>query len=111
MTDAKALRELTIKSNIVKRLIKEAQSYEKEAEKDRERLRKMEANDPDDYNIKKAREQLQETLQMIPLVTQKLQSAIKDLRDFLAKSEDIYNGTNELQQANEYISAGEAIKL
>lgn len=59
MADAKLLRELTIKSNVVKRLIKEVQSYEKEAEKDRERLKKMEAADPDDYNIKKAKEQLQ----------------------------------------------------
>jgi tubulin-specific chaperone A len=59
MSDPKLLRELTIKSNVVKRLIKEVHSYEKEAEKDKERVKKMEANDPDDYAIKKAKEQVQ----------------------------------------------------
>lgn len=48
---------------------------------------------------------------MVPLVTQKVYSAVKDLREFLAKSGNIYEGTPELQQANEYIVAGEAIKL
>ncbi|KAI6175003.1 Tubulin-specific chaperone A [Aphelenchoides bicaudatus] len=111
MADAKLLRELTIKSNVVKRLIKEVQSYEKEVEKDRERVKKMEAADPDDYNIKKAKEQLQETLQMIPLVSQKLHSAVKDLQDFLAKNAEVLEGTGELQQAQEHIAASEAIKL
>lgn len=59
MADAKLIRELTIKTNVVKRLVKEAACYEKEAEKQREGIKKMEQNDPDDYNIKKAREQLQ----------------------------------------------------
>jgi tubulin-specific chaperone A len=59
MSDPKLLRELNIKSNVVKRLVKEIQSYEKEVEKDKERIKKMEANDPDDYAIKKAKEQLQ----------------------------------------------------
>lgn len=59
MSDPKLLRELMIKSNVVKRLIKEVQSYEKEVEKDKERVKKMEANDPDDYAIKKAKEQVQ----------------------------------------------------
>lgn len=48
---------------------------------------------------------------MIPLVTQKLHSSAKDLRDYLAKSGDVFEGTTELQQANEYITASEAVKL
>jgi tubulin-specific chaperone A len=111
MADQKLICELTIKSNIVKRLVKEAQSYEKEAEKERAQIRKMEAEDPTDYAIKKAKEQLQETLQMVPLVTQKLQTAVKDLRDFIEKNQEIVGGTTELTQAQEYLAASEGVKI
>lgn len=74
MSDPKLLRELTIKSNIVKRLTKEVQSYEKEVEKDRERIKNMEANNQDEYMIKKAKEQLQVccTRCIYPLLFRKL---------------------------------------
>jgi hypothetical protein len=48
---------------------------------------------------------------MIPLVTQKLYSAVKDLQDFLAKNADAVEGTSELQLAREHIAASEAVKL
>ncbi|KAI6218631.1 Tubulin-specific chaperone A [Aphelenchoides fujianensis] len=110
MADAKLLRELTIKTNVVKRLVKEADCYVKEADKQRESIKKMEQNDPDDYMIKKAREQLQETLQMVPLVTQKLQIAKEALREFLDKNAEAVAGTAELTTAEEHLTASEAVK-
>jgi hypothetical protein len=48
---------------------------------------------------------------MVPLVSQKLHSAVKDLQDFLAKNADAVEGSSELQLAREHITASEAIKL
>ncbi|KAI6208742.1 Tubulin-specific chaperone A [Aphelenchoides besseyi] len=110
MADPKLIRELTIKTNVVKRLVKESESYVKEAEKEREKIKKMEQEDPDNYNIKKAREQHQETLQMVPLVAQKLQIAREALREFIEKNADAVAGTPELSMAEEHLTASEQVK-
>ncbi|KAI6204023.1 Tubulin-specific chaperone A [Aphelenchoides besseyi] len=110
MADPKLIRELTIKTNVVKRLVKESESYVKEAEKEREKIKKMEQEDPDNYNIKKAREQHQETLQMVPLVAQKLQIAREALREFIEKNADAVAGTSELSLAEEHLTASEQVK-
>lgn len=57
---AKLFKELQIKTNVVKRLIKEYHSYEKEVEKTKEKIEKMKADpDVDDYTVKKATDVLQ----------------------------------------------------
>lgn len=60
MTDAKLLKEVQIKTGIVRRYIKEYYYYEKEAQKEAERVSKMKTDSSvDEYTIKKANEILQ----------------------------------------------------
>lgn len=63
MADAKLLKDLQIKVNTVKRLVKEHAYYQKEAEKSAEKIEKMK-NDAeiDPYDVKKAQEVLQVNL-------------------------------------------------
>lgn len=56
MADAKTLKQLTIKTNVVKRLVKEAESYKKEGEKEKEKIKGMEEKDPNAYELKKMKE-------------------------------------------------------
>lgn len=67
MSDPKLLKELSIKTGIVKRLVKEHAMYVKEAEKETEKLSKMkEDSSIDEYSVKKYSEVVQETKSMIP---------------------------------------------
>lgn len=60
MADAALLKEVNIKTGIVKRLVKELACYKKEAEKEESKLKSMKA-DPkaDEYLVKKQAEVLQ----------------------------------------------------
>ena len=60
MADPALLKNLTVKTGIVKRYVKEYHYYEKEAQKQVDKINAMKA-DPsvDEYNVKKAGEVLQ----------------------------------------------------
>ncbi|ORZ03063.1 tubulin binding cofactor A [Syncephalastrum racemosum] len=91
------LRELKIKTNVVKRIAKEQIAYGKEAEDQQKRIDKLVQAKADDADIRKQKEVLDETLQMIPDVKRRLAAAYKDLED---KVEDpAYAGSAELQDA------------
>ena len=60
------VRQIFIKSGVVKRYAKEKQSYEKEAEKERNRLEKFKMENRDEHEIKKQEEVIQENLMMVP---------------------------------------------
>ncbi|VDD87078.1 unnamed protein product [Enterobius vermicularis] len=81
MADAALLKEVNIKTGIVKRLVKELACYKKEAEKEESKLKSMKA-DPkaDEYLVKKQAEVLQDTRQMIPNCTQRVVKALEDLK-------------------------------
>eukprot|EP00126_Sphaerothecum_destruens_P002924 Sdes_comp16337_c0_seq1m5694 len=81
------LRSLKIKCGIVKRLNKEIEMYNKEAEKQRGRISRMKDEGKDEYDIKKQYEVLQETLDILPDVQKRLEEAkiqlvhlVKELR-------------------------------
>lgn len=58
--DQKLLKDLQIKTNVVKRLVKEYHAYEKEVDKQKERIEKLKsASEVDEYAVKKANEVLQ----------------------------------------------------
>lgn len=60
MADSKLLKDVQIKSGIVRRYVKEYYYYEKESQKQLERINIMKADSAvDDYDIKKAQEILQ----------------------------------------------------
>lgn len=60
------VRQIFIKSGVVKRYAKEKQSYEKEAEKEKNRLEKFKSENRDEHDIKKQEEVIQENLMMVP---------------------------------------------
>lgn len=60
------LRQLSIKSGVLKRLTKEKIVYEREVVQQRERIDKLKLAGKDEYTMKKEDEVLQESLMMVP---------------------------------------------
>ncbi|KAI9496561.1 tubulin binding cofactor A [Zychaea mexicana] len=91
------LKELKIKTNVVKRIYKEHLAYGKEAQDQQKRIDKLIEENADEADVRKQKEVLEETFQMIPDVKQRFAKAYKDLED---KVEDPqYEGSDELQEA------------
>ncbi|KAK2538845.1 Tbca [Columba guinea] len=81
------LRQIKIKTGVVRRLAKEKVMYEKEAKQQEEKIEKMKAEACDDYGIKKQIEILQESRMMIPDCQRRLEIAHADLSQLLAENE------------------------
>ncbi|KAI7877699.1 tubulin binding cofactor A [Lichtheimia hyalospora FSU 10163] len=95
-------RDLKIKTNVVKRIHKEQIAYGKEAEQQQKRIDKLIADNADEADVRKQKEVLNETLQMIPDVKRRLAEAYKNLQDAV---EDPQNaGTTELEEARSVLS-------
>jgi tubulin-specific chaperone A len=61
------IRQITIKTGVVKRLTKEKTIYEREAENQKTRIEKLKADEHgDEHMIRKQEEVLQESLMMVP---------------------------------------------
>ena len=60
------LRQIFIKSGVVRRYAKEKISYEKEADREKQRLEKFRQEKRDEHDIKKQEEVIQESLMMVP---------------------------------------------
>lgn len=60
------VRQIVIKTGVVKRYAKEKISYEKEAEKEKKRIEKFREEKRDEHDIKKQEEVIQESLMMVP---------------------------------------------
>ncbi|VDK84590.1 unnamed protein product [Litomosoides sigmodontis] len=105
MADPTLLRDITIKTGVVKRLVKELCYYEKEEEKLKSKLHTMQGGDAaDEHIIKKQMELLQETKQMIPECVRRLTNSIESLKKVTGEHETV------LQNTPEYIAAAEQIK-
>jgi tubulin-specific chaperone A len=87
--DPKRVRDIKIKSGVVKRLAKEKISYEKESEKMLEKLEKMKAANPDDYMIKKQQELLEESRSMVPDCQRRLVAAWDELNKMTEEDTDL----------------------
>ncbi|XP_075832407.1 tubulin-specific chaperone A isoform X1 [Microtus pennsylvanicus] len=77
------VRQIKIKTGVVKRLVKEKVMYEKEAKQQEEKIEKMKAEDGENYAIKKQAEILQESRMMIPDCQRRLEAAYTDLQQIL----------------------------
>uniref|UniRef100_A0A8C5S8E2 Tubulin-specific chaperone A n=1 Tax=Laticauda laticaudata TaxID=8630 RepID=A0A8C5S8E2_LATLA len=82
------VRQIKIKTGVVKRLAKEKVMYEKEAKQQEEKIEKMKAEDGDNYAIKKQTEILQESRMMIPDCQRRLEAAHSDLVQLLVSMEE-----------------------
>lgn len=60
------LRQITIKTGVVKRLTKEKTVCEKEVDQQKARMVRLKAEGKDEHVMKKEEEILQETLMMVP---------------------------------------------
>ncbi|XP_076020441.1 tubulin-specific chaperone A [Genypterus blacodes] len=92
------IRQIKIKTGIVKRLAKENVIYIKEAKQQEDRIECMKAEAKDSHDIKKQVEVLAECKMMIPDSHRRLTTAHEDLLQFLEAEED-------LAEAEEYKDA------
>lgn len=60
------LRQIFIKTGVVKRYAKEKVSYEKESENEKKRMQKFRDENRDEHDLRKQEEVIQESLMMIP---------------------------------------------
>ncbi|XP_057576786.1 tubulin-specific chaperone A-like [Hippopotamus amphibius kiboko] len=92
------VRQIRIKTRVVKRLVQEKMMYEKKAKQQEEKIEKMKAEDGENYAIKKQAEILQESRMMIPDCQRRLEAAYTDLLQLLESEKD-------LEEAEEYKEA------
>lgn len=83
------IRQIKIKTGIVKRLVKEEMSYKTEARQQEEKIERLKAEAGDLYVIKKQMEVLQESRMMIPDSHRRLTIAHADLLQLLETEEDL----------------------
>ncbi|XP_019937342.1 tubulin-specific chaperone A [Paralichthys olivaceus] len=83
------IRQIKIKTGIVKRLAKEKVSYINEAKKQEEKVKSLKADGGDEYVIKKQVEVLQESKMMVPDCHRRLAKAHEDLNQLIETEEDL----------------------
>ncbi|XP_057305547.1 tubulin-specific chaperone A-like [Hydractinia symbiolongicarpus] len=105
------LRNLTIKSGVVKRLSKEKVMYEKEFQQHEEKIETMKKEEKDEYDIKKMIEVKNESAAMIPDCTRRLQKAQDELAALLeeekslAETEEYKTAESILKDAKEQVAS------
>ncbi|KAL3277175.1 hypothetical protein HHI36_012526 [Cryptolaemus montrouzieri] len=92
------IRQLKIKTGVVKRLAKEKITYEKEADTQKQKIEKLKAAGNDAYDIRKQEEVLQESLMMVPDCQRRLAKAFEELKNIVDSEKD-------LQELEEYTTA------
>eukprot|EP00128_Syssomonas_multiformis_P007744 Colp12_sorted_trinity150504_noHs@9069 len=97
-----ALKQLKIKTGVVKRIAKEEQMYEKEVAQQEARIEKMKTEGKDEYDIKKQIEVLNESKQMIPDCKRRLEAAVAELKALLEDAS--VKETKELEEAMTVLS-------
>ncbi|XP_070541816.1 tubulin-specific chaperone A-like [Ptychodera flava] len=97
------IRQIKIKTGVVKRLNKEKAMYEKEVVDQDEKIKKMEADGKDEYDIKKQKEVLQESKQMIPDCKKRLATAHSELTTMVENEKDLAE-TEEYKAAQEILA-------
>jgi len=96
------LRQLTIKTGVVKRLAKERIVYGKEVITENKRLEKFRGEGADEHVLKKQEEVIQECLMMLPDTVRRLQKEFEILDKFLQDEKD-------LKETKEYAAAAQVL--
>uniref|UniRef100_A0A6B2EHY7 Tubulin-specific chaperone A n=1 Tax=Phlebotomus kandelakii TaxID=1109342 RepID=A0A6B2EHY7_9DIPT len=92
------VKQLRIKTGVVKRLAKEKSCYEKEADAQKNRIDKLKNEGKDEHVLRKEEEVLQECFMIIPDSKRRLAKAYEELKDFLKAEVD-------LKETQEFTSA------
>merc|ERR1712227_710519 len=101
--DKKRIRDIKIKTGVVKRLGKEKQYYDKEAEREKAKADKMRGDGSDEYQVRKQEEVHAESLMMIPDCIKKLGTAWDGLNNLINTETDL-NETEEYKAAQEMLT-------
>ncbi|ODQ50153.1 tubulin binding cofactor A [Saitoella complicata NRRL Y-17804] len=102
-----SLRSLTIKTNALKRIVKEKGSYVKEAHHQKERVEKMRAENADEYELRAQEKVLVDCDQMVPETQKRLETAVEDLKQLIASGDPAFEGTAELEAAKAAVADAE----
>ncbi|XP_061913410.1 tubulin-specific chaperone A [Entelurus aequoreus] len=103
MTDPR-IRQIKIKTGVLKRLIKEEVSYKKEAKQQEEKIEQLKAAAADSYLIKQHTESLKETIMMVPDTRRRLTVAHSDLQQLLEAEEELAEAA-EYQEAKDMLDS------
>jgi len=112
MTDPR-LKQLRIKTGVLRRLGKEKLSYKKEADLQMLRIEKMKREGRDEYDIMKMGLVVQESLGMIPHCHRRLVTAHDDLAELLdsyADLVDVIEEEEKTEDQKQYEAAVEQLK-
>ncbi|XP_072167168.1 tubulin-specific chaperone A-like [Diadema setosum] len=97
------VRNIKIKTGVLKRLMKEKTMYEKEAVDQEKKVEKMKTEGKDEHDIKKQIEVLQESKMMIPDCERRIKTAYTDLKNLIDQEQ-------ELAETEEYTIAVTLLK-
>ncbi|KAG5841198.1 tubulin-specific chaperone A [Anguilla rostrata] len=101
------VRQIKIKTGVVKRLAKEKVLYVKEAKQQEEKIERLKAEGGDEYVIKKQVEVLQESRMMVPDCHRRLATAHMELSQLLEMEADL----GELEEYKEARNMLDSVKL
>ncbi|VDM98241.1 unnamed protein product [Thelazia callipaeda] len=135
MADVAVIKDINIKTNVVKRLINELNFYKKEVASEMDKLQALKGKgDADEYLMKKQMELVQvqiiahsefilnlknfrlytidiDSEQMVPECKGRLEKAIEDLKNVVDKHDSVLQDTPEYTTASEQIDAGTKLCL
>ncbi|KAM8872570.1 tubulin-specific chaperone A [Synchiropus splendidus] len=98
------IRQIKIKTGVVKRLAKEETMYISEAKQLEEKVEQLKAEGGDEYLIKKQIEVLRESQMMIPDCRRRLTGAHAELLQLLETEEDVAD-TEEYKEARKVLDS------
>lgn len=101
-----SLKDLKIKTSIVKRIGKELVFYEAESLKQTDRIQSLIDSGADDHDIRKQQEVLKETTDIIPDVKKRLEKSILDLQDLVS----VMSKSEVLSNSEEFLAASEILQ-
>lgn len=102
------IRQITIKTGVVKRIAKEKISYEKEVLIEEKRLETKTASGADEHEKNKQIEVINECRAMIPDTKNRCKRAINELREYLEKEKDLAENA-EYKQAKVQLTEAEKV--
>ncbi|XP_038076378.1 tubulin-specific chaperone A-like [Patiria miniata] len=88
------IRNIKIKTGVLKRLVKEKTMYEKEVTDQTAKVERMKAEEQDEHNIRKQQEVLEESKMMIPDSNRRIKTAFAELKNLLETTEELKEDEN-----------------
>ncbi|KAK6908341.1 co-chaperone [Kwoniella mangroviensis CBS 10435] len=109
-SSAQSLKQLKIKTGVVKRLHKEESIYTQEVVDQKKVIEKLKANDADGADIRAAERVLRDSEMMIPRTKSQLEEAVQALDDLVnaLQSEDAISSSAEYKDAVEQLKQVQA---